>query len=270
MVKFLWRHRFGNQLFQYCLGRILHREFGVRVEFPPHFYKDEAHAAPYDDLWRPQSQSGDALLNFRRFMSLVDQRAFIPVHGQRFDPALLKKNRPLLLSGWFQRYEYYQPHKELIRKEWLPLPSLDRVDVHPDDLHLHIRRRDYVIPHTCPGVALWATPLLHLERAIGMFSSWRRMVVISDDPDDPFMDHFRNTYGAEVKSGSMTEDFLTLAAAKKLIISESTFAWWAAFLGRAERIVCPIRKNSFWNNKHVPEMNLIVHDESRFEFPLMD
>ena len=192
-------------------------------------------------------------------MSLVDQRAFIPVHGQRFDPALLKKNRPLLLSGWFQRYEYYQPHKELIRKEWLPLPSLDRVDVHPDDLHLHIRRRDYVIPHTCPGVALWATPLLHLERAIGMFSSWRRMVVISDDPDDPFMDHFRNTYGAEVKSGSMTEDFLTLAAAKKLIISESTFAWWAAFLGRAERIVCPIRKNSFWNNKHMPEMNLIVN-----------
>ncbi len=122
MVKLLWRNRFGNQLFQYGLGRILHREFGVRVEFPPHFYKDKAHTVPYDNLWRPQSQSGDSFFNFKRFISFIDHRAFIRVSGQRFDSALLKKKRPLLLCGWFQRYEYYRPYKERIRKEWLPLP----------------------------------------------------------------------------------------------------------------------------------------------------
>jgi hypothetical protein len=67
-----------------------------------------------------------------------------------------------------------------------------------------------------------------------------------------------------------------MASARKLLMSQSTFSWWAGWLGRAERIVCPLFAPSHWHfgsKLYGPPdpgaldfPNLIVDDEPRWEF----
>jgi len=49
------------------------------------------------------------------------------------------------------------------------------------------------------------------------------------------------------RSRAWDEDFLFLASARNVIISQSTFGWLAAFLGRASKIACPVPEGSFWH-----------------------
>lgn len=43
-------------------------------------------------------------------------------------------------------------------------------------------------------------------------------------------------------------DFLTLASARWVILSQSTYSWLAAFLGRAEKVICSVKPGTFWGN----------------------
>jgi hypothetical protein len=44
-------------------------------------------------------------------------------------------------------------------------------------------------------------------------------------------------YGATIHQGTAEEDFFFMSSAKTLLLSPSTFAWWAAFLSSNETVV---------------------------------
>jgi len=48
--------------------------------------------------------------------------------------------RRIVVRGFFQRYEYYQPHKDLIRNTWLVSNSCEQSA--PDELTIHVRAGD--------------------------------------------------------------------------------------------------------------------------------
>jgi hypothetical protein len=148
-----------------------------------------------------------------------------------------------------QRYEILQSYRDRIRQDWLrvrvPLP-----DPEPGDVHLHVRRTDYV-----PGVDNPNDPQRHCLAAtledyrdcLTEFPDARRLVVATDDPRDPFMDELRALgLPIEILGGRWDTDWIALAGARQLIIPQSTYSWWAGFLGRAERVVCPIRAGTHW------------------------
>ena len=67
----------------------------------------------------------------------------------------------------------------------------------------------------------------------------------------------------EVVSEAWDQDFLTLASCRKLIISNSTFSWWAGFLGKSARVVCPLFAGTLWDKGRTSrdELNLVVDDD---------
>ena len=54
-----------------------------------------------------------------------------------------------------------------------------------------------------------------------------------------------------INGGRWDEDFLVLASCRNLIISQSTYSWWSAFLGksnpaRPRRIACCVWPGTMW------------------------
>jgi|GEM_PF-7052489 len=148
-----------------------------------------------------------------------------------------------------QRYEMFQPYRDMIRNCWLKI-RVPLLDPDPEAVYCHVRRTDYV-----PGVDNPNDPARHCLAAtlddyrecLAEFPDAKRLVVATDDPADPFIADMR-TLGLplEVLGGTWDTDWLALASARWLIMPQSTYSWWAGFLGRAERIVCPIRAGTHW------------------------
>jgi hypothetical protein len=251
-----WQGQFGNQLFQYCLGHILNLETGRSVRFPKDFHKD---GVVYRNLWRPKSLPGTRISPLRSLLAPVLPFDRELATGQVLDRNLLRSERPVVLRGFFQQYAYYREYREIIREEWLPLPLPDSQSVRGDDLYVHVRR---------VGYDQWATPHEPLERAIESFGNCRRVFVITDRPQDPFHERLRRRYGAIVESGTWSEDFLKLAAARHVVMSQSTFSWWATFLGNARRVVCPVQRGGVWDSHH--NIHLMIDDQPRFEYAWFD
>ena len=113
---------------------------------------------------------------------------------------------------------------------------------------MHFRRGDYVLH----GYSL---PLSFQEAALSTVVEGRavsRLLVMSDDLDFAGLaaEHFeRGGIAATVVGGdpdrSELDDFCALASAQHLVMSNSTFAWWAAMVGDRLRpggdrvVVCP-------------------------------
>lgn len=183
---------------------------------------------------------------------------------KRFD-----KNHPILARGFFQRYELLYPYKQRIQKEWLKL-LVPYIETDPQAVYIHVRRTDY-IGDTNPCCQCAASSLEEFDTCLKHFSNINRIVLVSDDYHDPMLDSF-DKLGLPVTRamGNWEQDFLTMASARNLIISQSTFSWWAGWLGRAKRIVCPMKIGSFWargqgmfgpSNQFYDYPNLYPYDE---------
>lgn len=109
---------------------------------------------------------------------------------------------------------------------------------------VHVRRGDYVLD---PVVAeRFGTPSTdYYLRSVERLSS-AHVVLVSDDPKwcsdvlVPLLTAGNSERTLEVRTGSNHfDDFRTLASAQELVLSNSTFSWWAAFVGEQRRVIYP-------------------------------
>ncbi len=237
LIEVIFQDQAGNQLFQYCLGRILAERLGFALQVCP------ISGFPGTGL-RVEGRSFDQpriLLEGHR----------LDLNGLLADPS----PRRLVLRGWFQRYAYFQPYKQAIRR-WLERPVASINQPHPRDLVVHVRRRDYLWHG-------WALPFSWYEQLIEQ-SRFRDLILVTDDPADPFFRRFRR-YRPILRSQSAQEDFDFLRSARQLALSPSSFAWWAAFLGQAEWIGFPVPHAGIWAPDNLEGVDLQVWDEARYE-----
>lgn len=235
LINVLYQDQRGNQLFQYCLGRIIAEHLGFALQ-----------AAPI-----PGFPGTNEVVRGRTLLSPVQM-----LQGHRIDlPALLADHTPrrIVLRGWFQRYVYFQPYAALIRR-WLTRPASIADRPHPRDLVVHVRRRDYLWHG-------WALPFSWYEQLIEQ-RSFRNLILVTDDPADPFFWRFRR-YHPTLRSVSADADFDYLLAARQLALSPSSFAWWAAFLGQAEWIGFPVPCVGLWALENQEGVDLRVWDDPR-------
>ena len=95
---------------------------------------------------------------------------------------------------------------------------------------MHVRRKDYMAYG-------WAASFSYYQSALDR-QNFKRLVLVTDDPQDPFFLRFRS-YRPIFFKGNALESFAFMARANKLVISQSSFSWWAAFLSEAESVVMP-------------------------------
>ena len=187
-------------------------------------------------------------------LEVVGERSFA---WQAIDPDVAKA-RPLYLQGLWQSWRYFASEEGLIREAFrfrqeLPaktLPLLERLRG-DSAVALHVRRGDYV-SNPKDAATLGFIGSEYYQRAVaaacGSMDAEPTFFIFSDDLDwcrenlawlpgeVTFVDQ-RACEGRPIHQ----LDFQLLAQAKRFIISNSTFAWWAAWLAEAEdkQVIAP-------------------------------
>lgn len=162
-----------------------------------------------------------------------------------FDYHLIPDMGPnLSLTGFFQSWKYFENAHEEVRAAF---PLTDYPEMR-DYVSIHVRRGDYV-QHAGsfpPIDGNYIYPAMEqLEELTGVYM---RYMFFSDDIQW-CKENFSNTHGAEYSDGrGDLEDLSRMASCSHHIIANSTFSWWAAYLGKnPDRIVVsPSHKRGNW------------------------
>jgi hypothetical protein len=258
--------RLGNNLFQYVLGRIIAEHHGYSLEcanariedFCPAGRLPEGLGPPgvMEYLAReygvgasgtlrdlgPELFSADLQVAGRRFTAPSEAhciRLGDDWGGQTFDlPALLADTSPrqIRLAGFFQRFEYYAGHRQRIRT-WLRCRAMGSpFAVRRHDVLINLRRgSDF-------DALNWTLPLSYYEQILSGLSPLGQVYVIGTGIDAHVRQRLR-PFHPIYYPGSVAAHFSFFRQFRRIVISNSTFAWWAAFLADAEEIYAPRSTN---------------------------
>lgn len=221
MIEVRYQGRLGNNLFQYCLGRIIAEELGLGLR-----------ADPIPGFPNTAEHVGGLLVGGPEEI----------LGGQKIDlAAVLADRRPrrIVLDGWFQCHQYYRPHREKIRR-WLAFDSAIQIRQERPEVVVNVRRTDYVERG-------WALPYSFYESALErLLPQGGRTWIVTDDWRDPFFENFRR-WRPRFFRGTAQEQMLFMTQATRLVMSQSTFSWWSTFLGDVAEVVCPVPSFGVWS-----------------------
>ena len=164
--------------------------------------------------------------------------------------------RRIEVRGYFQRYALLQPYKERIRS-WFDMEPCDQgYEVSPDDLVMHIRRGDVVVLDLAMSLDFYIDLL---ERV-----PYRRLYIVGCGLDGEVRRALA-PYDPVYIEGEPVDDFRFILAFSRMILSNSGFAWWAAFLSGAREVYAPLMgKNARTGHLKTTKVDLKIQDESRF------
>jgi len=237
MVEVKYNGRLGNNLFQYCFGRILAENL---------HYKLRANPIP----------------GFRNTKTKVDGQDYSSyptqiLQGHAIDLKSIiqdKTKRRIIVDGFFQRYEYYREYKDIIRNDWLLTDIQIKESIGKNDIVVHVRGGDYKNTRNALSFSFY-------EEALNG-AKYERLFLCTDDMGNPFIRRFRK-YNAIIHHTNPLEDFQFTMSFSKIILSQSTFSWWAAFLSNAKEIYFPLPLSGYWS-KQRPDVELKLDDENRY------
>lgn len=256
----------GNQLFQYALGRHL----SMRVDSPLHFdtwwHTSENRPFQLDFLSdffheaRPMSDHRTAEWRLRlatrapNLLRLISPTT-ITERAQGYDPRVLEARPGARLIGYFQSWMYFGRIQSSLRSEILSLAPAsswvcDQITTIQDadrPIAVHVRRGDYSKSrqerfHGTLGIRYYQSALDALEPKRGT-----EIFVFSDAPEAGSLIKAVAPRATSVnvvqapQGAAPLETLLLMAKFPTIICANSTFSWWAAFLGHSseQSVVVP-------------------------------
>lgn len=242
MIEVIYDGNLGNNLFQYCFGRILAERLGYKLVAKP--------IPGFPGTFQPING-----------LSFTDATPLV-LRGQKPDLSFLNEKNPryqILLTGYFQRYEYYRGYRDLI-KNWLEMDVEDHdYNVTDADVVLGIRRgRDYIPRH--------GLPLSYFETALASMNH-DRVFICTDVPSDPLVRCLNKRFKAIVIRPNPLYNLAFIKTFNRIIISNSTFLWWGAYLSEAQHIFYPRPKTGFWSSNDIISKNIALEvDEPEYKY----
>lgn len=142
---------------------------------------------------------------------------------------------------YVQGIKYWENHEKEIK-------ALFSENVTPiNKIALHIRRGDYLQAHNFHQ-NLWETD--YYQKAVALFPN-ETFLVFCKDNQDPEQDKLDRVWCREnlPKLGikfemapyedTEVEDLNLMAGCKSIIMANSSFSWWGAYLGEHEKVITP-------------------------------
>lgn len=233
----------GNQLFQHVFAHSLARKLGADVVTDVGFFSADPyqnksvlqHFAPEARLAQVSQMKGPGHYLLRDgVMSALSDQLNLPSDAQA-----------LVLDGYWQDERLLDP--EVVKDTAAAIAasmgevnaSAVAVDIcsQPNALAVHLRRRDYGHMGVC-------TPEYYLG-AIDFIRQCHpdaKLFVFSDEPNyaqQLLSPRYPDLY--MVQSGGDLADLHLMSLCRHVVISNSTYSWWAAYLAEAQggTIVCP-------------------------------
>lgn len=258
----------GNQLFQYAVAKTIAIKNGIPMKMDLSFFKDyKWHVyslAPFNiDENFASAEECKQLLEpslslFTRVVNKLSKKHTsisykLEEKGFAFDTMVLEEKPPKYMIGYWQSEKFFEPIKEIIRKDFevkIP-PSLENKAIldtilASNSVSIHIRRGNYVsdeVINTFHGTC----SLEYYDKAISYFKEKLdnpTFYIFSNDI--PWSREHLNFEGTKVfvdlnDDTTDYEDLRLMQNCKHQIIANSTFSWWAAWLNTnpSKTIIAP-------------------------------
>lgn len=265
MIRIVLLGRLGNNLFQYALGRVLAEKHGVPLALDASWFNAEGWnevkclrdlpgpAAGHARIVRRCSPAARALrkftgLHYWQLRGVPELREREDDHG--FDGRFLEAPADSLLFGYFQTPRYFQELEPSLREELrtagLGLETgreeLAGNLLSPGSVAVHVRRGDYAgspLLEVC-GMDYYSEAMRRLRETLPA----PRFYIFSDDPawcaSNFTGDDIVVTTGGSARQSPLV-DLHLMSLARHHVIANSSYSWWAAWLGKkpGQRVLMP-------------------------------
>jgi len=228
MIRVSYCGRLGNNLFQFAFGAVLSRLSGQPMTAPP-------------------------IPGFPGTTGFVGSSAAeghpIPLHGFTMDvDAWVERatRGDVVVHGYPHNTAYYEPHHAWLAPMLAPAPGA-YAKGNENDIVLHLRLGDYFSANR-NIIDRFAYPLEAIDTLLGRLA-YARCLIVTDTPKHDVVARLVRERRGVVVAGDCLHDYRTLYHARRLIMSPSTFSWWAAWSGCATEIYFP-HEMGFWQSRH--------------------
>jgi hypothetical protein len=253
--------RMGNQMFQYACARNLELNHGYTCsldDLSQLKYFELGTLAHWSNAWKSKLFFHVA----KRLHGMSVARLDFEDMLQDYSNWLLSIEQPTMIWGFFQSEKYFKASAVAIRNTFRIKKQyqnafkafIDKHGLAAGSYHaIHLRRTDYK-GFKVKGLQGddFTLPTAYYAKALHLLGQDVPLVIVSDDPAycQQQYGHMQNVI---VSTEDAITDFQILRHASKLVISNSTFAWWAAWLNAdAQTIYCPQYFLGFKEEKEVP------------------
>jgi len=249
-----FRKNLGNKLFIYAVSRIVADKLNCNLILPEESYiRRELFTLGYQIEKFPFNSITDRKNIEGSIKTLDDPDLFT----YKSIDAFLENhpNRPIEIVGYFTKYEYIKPYKDIIKSYYTNItkPKRNSNDmvimlrdsthdsrfVLPDDYYINIIENEtFDSLYVCYD---------HFNRHLSLINKLKK-------------------YNPIYLEGGIMALFSEMTSFNKIIASQGTFSFWAAFLSNAERIYWPFPDDgpNSNNEKFVGGVNLLVDDDERY------
>lgn len=218
----------GNRLCQFAFGKILSQKKNVPFASQP----IPGFANTYNQL-NNISVTPDLLKTLQYGAHTTDYNE------------LLTTNKTIIVNSYLQKYSYYIEHINFLR-ELFTIQTSENIQVDKNELVIHIRGTDY------RNGNVHIDDVIYLDILNKMSPS--KASLVTDDINTDIVKQLCNrgvqliTKTNKTNNGNgfnefEVHDFLYMLKSNLLLISQSTFSWWAAFLGNQKQIIVPYNNN---------------------------
>lgn len=221
----------GNQLFQYAFSNSLAKKFNCELLHDDSYYSCD----PYGN--KSIISEIDPESKYIKVRSLIDKKIY------KIDDNAIKSLDQIiglpgdadyiLLDGYWQSEAYHDKNiknliKKLFEKKFKENECIDHDQ--NTDIAVHIRRKDYEHMGLCKTEYYTGIMSFMAER-----NSSAVFKIFTDTPN--FTKHFlglRKYKMNYINTGSDLKDLYVMSKCNYFIISNSTYSWWAAYLGECD------------------------------------
>lgn len=251
MIRIVLLGRTGNNLYQYALGRVLAEKHGVPLMFDGSWFNAEGWAEVSHFLRLPiraqvvrrcslgaralRKFTGKHYWEFRGVPMLWES-----TDDQSFDRRFLDAPADCMIFGYFQSPLFFEAIAPELRTELnaliggaVRLPEDLRIRLaSPTSVAVHVRRKDYLdlpIFQVCDQ-AYYQKSMRHLRERLPA----ARFFIFSDDPAwcrGEFRDADQEVVDSGIEAANPLHDMYLMSQASHHIIANSSYSWWAAWLG---------------------------------------
>lgn len=269
----------GNQMFQYAFAYALGKRTGARVLIDPLFWgtslrKYQLENFKVTNTKRMVSRGWDYLLGFgprngRRFKDRYRQylikRNYQLIQEKQLmhcDESLFNQTEPSFYMGFWQAPGYFEAYYEELKTQFVRKKSISKeaMDYQKEiqegvSVALHIRRTDYVRQggNAALGLEFYEEALRRMKERAGHF----QLFVFTDDKEF-VKEYFKLREYVLVEGIDDLDEFELMRQCNHHIIANSTFSWWAAYLGENKGGIVYAPCTGIWTEEFYPkEWNLI-------------
>lgn len=260
----------GNQLFQYCFAKYLEEKLHKKIVLDcSNYLRDKRRQFALDKYFcefPSMSLAQEYLYYFRytlctkyevKFLNYVCDEWFL------FDEEVYKKG--YYFVGYWQNTKYFDSLKDELRKKFQYKKKLNELQksvienmIASESVAVHVRRGDYLSSKYNDVYEL--VDERYYKRAIESLESRMDNIVLFLFSDDVTWckQVFKNYDVVFVNEFSAADDiveFELMRNCKHFIIANSTYSWWASYLGAGEKSIkiAPVRwmkgKNEYLNQR---------------------